>query len=111
MILARRYIDAIFVAGNDALQPGRALPTEEDYGMKYKLTSDSPDNLLYVGVRLFKDDDGKAHTVLHDRAVDYPIKIARYPHANTVANPAQLQGVVMGRLVAALRRCSRLDLF
>ena len=52
-----------------------------------------------------------AQSVLHDRAVDYPIKIARYPHGATVANPSQLQGVVMGRLVAAQRTCSRLDLF
>ena len=57
------------------------------------------------------DEKGEAHSMLHDRAVDYPIRIDRYPEASTVANPAQLGGVIMGRLVAAQRTCSRLDLF
>ena len=48
--------------------------------------------------------------MLHGRAVDYPIKVDRYPEASTVANPAQLGGVIMGRLAAAQRTCSRLDL-
>ena len=34
IILAKRFIDDIFVAGRDALQPGRGLPTEEDYKMR-----------------------------------------------------------------------------
>jgi hypothetical protein len=109
--LFRRYIDDIFVAGPMAMQPGEGLPAEADYKMKYKLTSDSTSSLIYIGVRLFVDEHGQAHTVLHDRAVDYPIQVHRYPEATTVANPAQFGGVIMGRLVAAQRTCSRLDLF
>ena len=45
--------------------------------------------------------------MMHDRAVDYPV----YPHVTTVANPQQLSGVITGRLVAAQRQCSRVDLF
>jgi hypothetical protein len=110
-VMSRRYIDDIITAGPNALQPGVGLPSEEDYRMKYKLTSESPTSLIYIGVRLFVDDKGEAHTVLHDRAVDYPIRVDRYPEASTVANPSQLGGVIMGRLVAAQRTCSRLDLF
>jgi len=79
--------------------------------MGYKHISEHPDNLIYLGVNLFVDDKGRAQTVLHDRAVDYPIQLYRYPHGSTVANPALLGGVIMGRLVAAQRTCSRLDLF
>jgi hypothetical protein len=111
IVLAKRYIDDIFVAGADAPNPGSGIPSEDDYAMKYKLTSESPDSLLYLGVRFFKDENGEAHCALHDRAVDYPIQLDRYPHASTVANPTQLGGVIMGRLVAAQRTCSRMDLF
>ena len=110
-LLAKGAIDDIFVAGTDALCPGLAIPTEEDYNMKYRLTSESPDSLVYLRVRFFKDDKGEAHCALHDRAVDHPVRVDRYPHSTTVANPAQLGGVIMGRLVAAQRTCSRLDLF
>jgi hypothetical protein len=109
--LARRYIDDIIVAGPHAFTPGLGLPTEEDYAMQYKKTSAEANSLIYLGVRLFVDERGEAHTVLHDRAVDYPIQVDRYPEGSTVANPAQLGGVIMGRLVAAQRTCSRLDLF
>ena len=46
--------------------------------------------MLFIGVRLFKDEKGEAHTVLHDRAVEYPIQVDRYPEATTVANSSQL---------------------
>ena len=62
-------------------------------------------------MRFFKDEQGEAHSVLHDRAVQYPIQLDRYPHSATVANPSQLGGVLMGRFVAAQRTCSRMDLF
>ncbi len=110
-VLMRRYIDDIIVMGPDARTPGKGLPTEEEYGMSYKGTAEAEDSLIYLGVRLFVDDRGQAHSVLHDRAVDYPIRVDRYPHGTTVANPAQLAGVIMGRLVAAQRTCSRMDLF
>ena len=66
------------------------MPTEVDYGMQYKLTSEAPDSLIYVAVRLLKDLHGAAHTVLHDRAVDYKIQIDPYPEASTVANREHL---------------------
>ena len=109
-VLRRRYIGDIIAAGVAALQPGVGIPSEDDYGMRYKKTSDHPHNLIFIGIRLFVDDKNEAHTMLHDRAVDYPIRVDRYPEASTVANPAQLGGVIMGRLVAAQRTCSRLDL-
>jgi hypothetical protein len=109
--LTRRYIDDIFSAGKDALKPGLGFPSEEAYGMKYKRTSEDAANLIYLGVRFFIDDQGQAHCCLHDRAVEYPIHIQRYPAGSTVANPMQFAGFIMGRLVAAQRGCSRLDLF
>ena len=52
--------------------------------MKYKLTSESASSLLYLGMRFFKDEKGKPQCVMHDRAVDYPVRIIRYPHVTTV---------------------------
>jgi hypothetical protein len=89
-VLSKRFIDDIIVAGEQALVPGVGLPTQEDYAMQYKLTSDAVDSLLYLGVRFFKDENGRAQSVLHDRAVDYPVRIDRYPHVDTVANRSQL---------------------
>ena len=54
-VLSRRFIDDIFVAGEHALSPGTGLPTEQDYAMRYKLTSEFQDSLLYILNRLFKD--------------------------------------------------------
>ena len=47
--LARRFIDDIIVGGPNALVPGLGLPSEDDYEMKYKKTSESPDSLIYLG--------------------------------------------------------------
>jgi hypothetical protein len=74
-IMSRRYIDDIFVAGQKALQPGQGLPSEDDYKMQYKLTSESASSLIYIGVRLFVDDKGEAHTVLHDRRWTTPSRL------------------------------------
>ena len=41
--------------------------------------------------------------MLHDRGVDYPITVQRYPHSDTVAPSHQLGGVLMGRFIAAQR--------
>jgi len=109
-LLMKRYIDDIFITGSGVDSLGLGLPTEEEYGMKYKLTSKSPNELIYLGVCFFKDDQGAA-SMTYDRAVEYPIQIDRYPAASTVANPAQLGGVIMGRLVAAYKQCSRVNLF
>ena len=76
-VLSRRFIDDIFVAGVEALEPGKGLPSEDAYSMAYKATGESPDSLIYLGIRLFKDEQGKAQTTLHDRAVNYPVPILR----------------------------------
>ena len=88
-----RFIDDCFVAGDD-------FPSEEEYGMKYKQTSEDPNDLIFIGLRLFKDENGVAHSALYDRALEYPVQIKRYPWASTVAPESQLGGVLMGRFVA-----------
>jgi hypothetical protein len=110
-IFLRRFIDDIYVAGADALEQGSGVPSMEEYGMQYKCTSNSPHNLIYLGVRLYMAADGTPHSVLHDRAVEYPITIARYPERSTVAPESQLAGVLTGRFVAAYRTCSHVGDF
>ena len=90
----RQIIDTLFIAGPRAHNEGCKLPTQDDYGMQYKSTAESTDSLIFLGVRLFKDDHGKAHSMLHDRAVGYPIQNDRYPESTTEANAAQLGGMV-----------------
>ena len=58
-----RFIDDCFVAGED-------FPSEEDYGMKYKQTSENTNDLIFIGLRLFKDTNGLAHSALYDRALE-----------------------------------------
>ena len=48
--------------------------------------------------------------MVHDRAVDYPIKVDRYPEDCTIANPTKLGGFIMGYMVAAQCTCSWLEL-
>ena len=84
------------MAGPDALHPGKGLPSEGDYQMAYRRTSEDPNSMLFTGVRFFKNEKGEAHTKLHDRAMEYPIQVDQYPEATTVANPSQLGGVIMG---------------
>ena len=73
-----RYIDDLFIAGD-------VWPSQQEYGMEYKFTSTDPNNLLYIGLRLYKDEKGAAHSTLYDRALEYPIQIKRYPRGGTVA--------------------------
>jgi hypothetical protein len=99
-----RFIDDLFVAGDQ-------LPSEEEYGMRYKCTSSSTNEVIYIGLKIYKDAHGKAQTSLYDRADDYPITIRRYPWGGTVAPIAQLGGVLMGRFVAARVACSTVGEF
>jgi hypothetical protein len=100
----RRYIDDLFVVGEE-------WPSEEEYGMGYNVTSVDPSNLVYIGIRLYKDEKGEAHSTLYDRALDYPVQIKRYPPADTVAPMCQLRGVLLGRFVVAQRVCSHMGDF
>lgn len=109
--MANRFIDDLFTAGPQALQPGEGFPSAEEYGIPYRHTAESSESLIYLGVRLYKDEDGNPQSVMHDRAVGYPIRVDRYPEAGTAAPATQLGGVVMGRLVAAQRQCSSMELF
>ena len=98
MVMSRRYIDDIFTAGEQALQPGAGLPSEEEYQMKYKVTSDSTTSLIYIGVRLFVDEKGEAHTVLHDRAMDYRIPDRPLPRSKHGGQPSATRGRHYGAL-------------
>ena len=97
-----RYIDDIYSAGVP-------LPSQEDYGMEYKITAKGR-SVVYLGVRVYekeREDGGKVlHTTVHDREESYPHHIVRYPDHTTVAPRQQLGGVIMGRLVHCQETCS-----
>jgi len=61
--------------GRDALVSGRGLPAEGEYGMHYKLIAEKEKNMTCLGVRLFVHEQGWAHSILHDRAVDYLTRV------------------------------------
>ena len=56
---ACRYIDDLFTAGVP-------LPPQERYGMEYKVTSDNPHSVVYIGVRVTTSND-RLRTLVHDR--------------------------------------------
>ena len=100
--LACRYIDDIFAAGK--------IPTPGDYGIQYSKTSTNDDEVVYLGIRVYKQA-GTVRTTTYDREETYPFHILRYPHVATVASQQQLGGVLMGRFVAAMYICSTLSDF
>ena len=100
--LACRYIDDIFAAGK--------IPTPGDYGIQYSKTSTNDDEVVYLGIRVYKQA-GTVRTTTYDREETYPFHILRYPHAATVASQQQLVGVLMRRFVAAMYICSTLSDF
>jgi hypothetical protein len=77
------------------------LPTAAEYGMEYKTTG-SGESVVCLGVRVYilnhTNGERVVHTTVHDREVDYPHHIVRYPLATTTAPTEQLGGVIMGRL-------------
>jgi hypothetical protein len=93
-----RYLDDLFVVD--------PIPSEEQYGMKYAVSSEGLD-VVYVGIRIYMKD-GITRTTLYDREEEYPFHIMRYPHIGSSVSDAQLGGVVMGRLMAAQQFCSTL---
>ena len=81
-----RFIDDIFSVGYP-------LPSEVDYGMKYKITAESTEDVDYLGVHVYRHEH-LLRTELYDREEEYPFHIMRYP------------GVIIGRLVSCLQVCS-----
>ena len=102
-----RYIDDIYSAGV-------TLPSQEDYGMEYKVTAKGR-SVVYLGVRVYekeREDGSKVlHTAVFDREEVYPHHIVRYPDQTTVAPREQLGGVIMGRLVHCQEACSHMEDF
>ena len=93
-----RFIDDFFSSGT---QP----PPPELYGMDYHLTSTSPTQVEYLGVRA-TIKEGRLHTTLFDREEDYPFHIVRYPEWSTTAPKTQLAGVLIGRFVNCQDACT-----
>ena len=100
---ACRYIDDLFTAGVP-------LPPQERYGMEYKVTSDNPHSVVYIGVRVTTSND-RLRTLVHDRELEYPYHIVRYPEWSSTAPRTQLGGVIFGRFTFAHEICSDLDGF
>ena len=98
-----RFIDDIFSAGYE-------IPSEQEYGMKYKVTSSSDSDVVYLGVHVYRQG-GVLRTEVYDREDDYPFHIMRYPHAGTVASPQQKAGVITGRLVTCFQVCNTVSDF
>jgi hypothetical protein len=104
-----RYIDDLYFAK----LPRFDFPSEEAYGMEYKITSEG-DTVVYLGVKVYtllEGDKRELHTTVYDREEAYPYHIVRYPEFGTVAPTQQLGGVIMGRLVNAQETCSHMKDF
>ena len=89
--LACRYIDDIFAAGK--------ILSSAEYGIQYAKTSASDEEVVYLGIRVYKQA-GTVRTTMYDREETYPFHILRY------VSQQQLGGVLMGRFVAAMYICS-----
>ena len=84
---------------------GYPLPSEVDYDMKYKITAESTEDVVYLGVHVYRQEH-LLRTELYDREEEYPFHIMRYPHSGTVATSHHLKGVIIGRLVSCRQVCS-----
>ena len=78
--------------------------------MEYKVTSDNPHSVVYIGVRVTTSND-RLRTLVHDRELEYPYHIVRYPEWSSTAPRTQLGGVIFGRFTFAHEICSDLDGF
>ena len=65
-----RYLDDVFVVD--------LMASDDDYGMKYAVSSEGLD-VVYVGMRIYVKD-GATRTTIYDREEEYPFHILRYPH-------------------------------
>ena len=95
--LVCRYIDDFFVSGMDP-------PPETMYGMSYQKTSKDAKDIVYLGIRCRIEGD-RLRTTFFDQEEDYPFHIVQYPEWSTIAQRAQLGGVLMGRFIACLEAC------
>ena len=94
---------------DDILTLSGCIPSEEEYGMKYKEVT-ANGHLVFLGVDLRwipkKDHGWRFVTGMHFRDGEYPIAIRRYPAGGSMVTDAQRLGVITGQLVRAQRICS-----
>jgi ubiquitin C-terminal hydrolase len=104
---ASRWIDDIHAFGD--------IPSEEQYGMKYKQVSTSPETVTFVGIKITKEikDGVPCGLVLgvHWRDEGYPVRIIRYPSYSSACSAQHLRGVIFGQFVRCQRICNRLSTF
>jgi hypothetical protein len=91
------------------------IPTEEQYGMKYKDTRQQVGLLVFLGMelewRLSADKKVTFTTGMHFRDGLYPIRIRRYPANGSMVTDSQRLGVIIGQFIRAQRLCSTLNKF
>ena len=63
--------------------------------MEYKVTSDNPHSVVYIGVRVTTSNE-RLRTLVHDRELEYPYHIVRYPEWSSTAPRTQLGGIIFG---------------
>ena len=118
-----RFID-------DILTLTGIIPTEKEYGMQYKTTWPTTvreqdtgqdhdtewtrEQMVFLGMELewaTKGEDTRFSTGLHFRDMHYPVRIQRYPDANSMVTDGQRLGVLTGQFIRAQRLCSTMRQF
>jgi hypothetical protein len=102
-----RYID-------DILTLSGRIPSEEEYGMKYKSTKGKKGPTVYLGMELWWDASKGTPTFvtgMHFRESSYPIRIRRYPAEGSMVTDSQRVGVLTGQFIRAQRVCSVMRTF
>ena len=91
-----------------------SIPTEEQYGMRYKSTRVREGEIVYLGMEqkwVVTKNGVKFITGMHFRDATYPIKIRRYPGEGSMVTDSQRIGVITGQFIRAQRLCSTLCTF
>jgi hypothetical protein len=100
-----RYIDDIHTLTG-------CIPSEKDYGMEYKNTTEREGQLVFLGMReswIPYSKGTKFVTGMHFRDASYPITIRRYPAGGSMVTDSQRIGVITGQFIRAQRLCSTLE--
>ena len=100
-----RYIDDIHTLTG-------CIPSEKDYGMEYKNTTEREGQLVFLGMReswVPYSKGTKFVTGMHFRDASYPIVIRRYPAGGSMVTDSQRIGVITGQFIRAQRLCSKLE--
>jgi hypothetical protein len=90
------------------------IPTEEQYGMKYKSTRSKVGELVFLGMEQKWKVTKRGITFttgMHFRDASYPIQIRRYPAEGSMVTDSQRIGVITGQFIRAQRLCSALGTF